>query len=1055
MSAPVSRVQRHMWFGEQVAENPVGHLIPIHLRLMGAIDETALGDALRDIVGRHTALRTSMGMSADGEPAAVLRPASAFELDVVQVGAAALDAAGGLDGLRLSEATAPLDLAAGIPFRARLLRLPDATAVLCLTVHHTAFDDWSRYLLFDELSELYESRRAGRPASLPPASGYAQYAQRRDRELAEDADRLLGFWRLRLAGLTPFELTADRPRPARRAGVGAATVFGVPASVMAGLAEIGRDAGASTNMVLFAAVQALLRRWSGRDDITVGTTWAERAEPDARHVVGPLLNLLALRCDTAGNPSFAELVARTRDVCLDAFDHCEAPFGWLAEQLGVPRDASRTPLFQVLVGAGSGTRRAPILAGVEVEEMPVTWTTSKYDLSVWFENHADGSADCEVVWDTALYPAEYMERLASHLRSILAEVASRSQTRISELRMVDADEFSALTVDYAAGTAVAATASTLHGPFEAQAARTPDAVAVVAPDATTVTYADLDAAANQLAWLLRQRGVGPEVRVGICAERSVELVVALLAVLKAGGAFVPLDPDYPADRLAFMLHDAAPPVVLVQQRFRDLIASSDPGMSVVPLDDASAWADLPPEPLTPTPPVVADNAAYVIYTSGSTGRPKGVVNAHRGIVNRLEWMRGTHPLGPDDAVLQKTPTSFDVSVWEFFWPLWTGARLVLARPGGHKDAEYLRDVISAQRITATQFVPSMLAAFLTLPDIERCAGLRDVFCSGEELPLASVTAFLARLPHCRIHDLYGPTEAAIEVTAFTCDPAAVAALPAIPIGGPIDNVRMYVLDEWLNPVPAGAVGDLYIGGVAVARGYHLRPGLTADRFIPDPHGTPGSRMYRTGDLARWRPMPGPRPAVIDFLGRVDRQVKLNGVRVEPGEIEHALRRQPGVTEAVVVVRETAPGDQRLIAYASGGADGAALRRALRDLLPAAMVPAAVVMLPALPVGPSGKIDRARLPEPSLGPTAGGVARVAPRNAVEEAVAEVWAEVLGVGEVGVDDDFFVLGGHSLLLIRAANRLRDLFDLDVPLSLLFENPTVAGAAAGVERLAAALV
>jgi len=584
--------------------------------------------------------------------------------------------------------------------------------------------------------------------------------------------------------------------------------------------------------------------------------------------------------------------------------------------------------------------------------------------------------------------------------------------------------------------------ATLHGLVEAQVARTPDAPAITAAG-RSASYAELNAMANRIAHRLGAARVGPETLVGICAERSVELVAGLLGVLKAGAAYVPLDPEYPADRLAFMVADAAAAVVLVQDHVREVLPATD--ATVLVLDDETEWADQPTT--DPAAVVSPSNLAYVIYTSGSTGRPKGVPNTHRGIVNRLDWMQRTYRLGADDAVLQKTPASFDVSVWEFFWPLQTGARLVLAKPGGHKDAGYLRDLIRAEGVTTAHFVPSMLTVFLGEDGIEACTSLRLVVCSGEELPLATASTFTERFADCALHNLYGPTEAAVDVTSWHCTSATLAGLTSVPIGAPISNLRLYVLDEELNPVPIGVSGELFIGGVGLARGYHRRPALTAERFVPDPFATePGARLYRTGDLARWRAPEqtsgavGPAGGVLEFLGRIDDQVKLRGLRIELGEIESALREQDGVTEAVVIVREDSPGDKRLVAYLVGSAATGDLKAALKERLPEYMVPSAFVSLDTLPLTPNGKLDRKALPAPVLTREA-SVALVEPRTATERMLSGLWSQVLGVSTLGIDDDFFDLGGHSMLATLLVAKIRKLNDgRPVGVMDLFQHRTI---------------
>ncbi len=588
-----------------------------------------------------------------------------------------------------------------------------------------------------------------------------------------------------------------------------------------------------------------------------------------------------------------------------------------------------------------------------------------------------------------------------------------------------------------------AEAGGLHAVIAAQAARTPGAVAVAA-EGRALTYGELEGRANQVAHGLRKRGVGPEVLVGIAMERSLELLVGVLGILKAGGAYVPIDPEYPAERVAYMLADAQVPVLLTQTALRARLAA--PGAEVLCLDGDAAW--LAGEPTTaPAGPGGPEQLAYVIYTSGSTGRPKGAMNTHRGICNRLQWMQATYGLTAGDRVLQKTPISFDVSVWELFWPLMTGATLVLARPGGHRDPAYLVETIQRERITVLHFVPSMLQVFLAEPGVEGCGTVRQVICSGEALPYELAQRCLGRLPGARLDNLYGPTEAAVDVTWWRCERDGPRGL--VPIGKPVANTEIYIVDGQGEPVPVGVAGELCIGGVQVGRGYWGRPELTAERFVPDRFsGRPGARLYRTGDRARYL-----GDGNIEYLGRLDFQVKIRGFRIELGEIEAVLGQQAGVREAVVVAREDAPGDPRLVAYVvpqgAPAPTGEALRAALRTALPEYMVPAAYVVLPALPLTGSGKVDRRALPAPGPPGAAPGREYTAPRSETERAIAAIWAELLGVAAVGIHDNFFDLGGHSLLATRLVLRLSRALGVQVPLRRLFERPTVADVGEYIEE------
>ncbi|WBB76878.1 amino acid adenylation domain-containing protein [Micromonospora sp. WMMD1128] len=1033
---PLSYAQERVWFMDQLAPGEAAYHIAVPLRVRGPLDVGALRAALAALGARHESQRARFPADADGRPTVVIAETPDVPLTVVE---AADEAAA--QALVDTAAAEPFDLAHGPLLRALLIRLSAVDHVLFLGQHHIVGDGWSVDVLLRDLITLY---RGGEPPALPIQ--YGDFAVWEARELdGERARSHVDHWKQRLAGITPLDLPLDRPRPATQTYRGDFVEFQLDPAATEALHALTRGSGGTLFMTLLAAYQVLLARHAGQDDFAVGASVAGRAAPELEDVVGMFVNMLPLRADLAGDPTFTELLARTRRTVLDGFEHAEVPFAKVVHELGLPRDVSRSPVFQtmfVLQNYEMGRFRAVS----DADEVTFAWTPMELRATRFdFELHAVETVDGlwgKLVFNTDLFDRATVERMAQRWTTLLDAVVAAPDTPVSRLPLLP-DAERALLAGWNDTAADFPRAQTLHAPFEERAAATPDAVAVTI-DGHSRTYAQLNADANRIAHRLRAAGVGPETLVGVCAERSVELVAGLLGVLKAGGAYLPLDPEYPADRLAFMVTDADAPVVLTQRRLRDVLPATD--ATVLDLDDPAVWADQPAT--DPAPVAGPEHLAYVIYTSGSTGRPKGVPNTHRGIVNRLDWMQKTYGLGADDAVLQKTPASFDVSVWEFFWPLRTGARLVLATPGGHKDAGYLRDLLVSERITTAHFVPSMLTVFLAEDGVEAATALRRVICSGEELPPATAVDFTARLPRCGLHNLYGPTEAAIDVTAWECEPARLAEVSAVPIGAPIANLRLHVLDPSGARCPVGVAGELHIGGVGLARGYHRRPALTAEKFVPDPYAAePGARLYRTGDLARW--VVGPDGAgVLEFLGRIDHQVKLRGLRIELGEIESALREQPGVTEAAVIVREDSPGDKRLTAYLVGPAEHAALKAALKDTLPEYMVPAAFVTLDVLPLTPNGKLDRRALPAPVVTREA-SVALVAPRDDTERALAVIWSEVLGVDTLGIDDDFFDLGGHSMLATQVVARIRkaDLGGRAVGVMDLFQQRTIRELAAFV--------
>ncbi|HEX6597443.1 MAG TPA: amino acid adenylation domain-containing protein [Acidimicrobiales bacterium] len=1046
---PLSFAQERLWFMENYAPGTTAYSIPTVVHLNGELDVVALRRAFDLVVTRHESLRMSFPATADGRPTVRISSSPDFPWGFVDVSdhpdpeastAEVFDAYG----------ARPFDVAAGPLVRAVLVRVHPEEHQLLVVVHHILSDGWSTDIMVKDLVKAYQALAAGTTPVLPELPvQYGDFARWQRELLGESArERALSYWRTQLTGVPPLDLPTDRPRPAAQTYVGATYEFRAGRDIADAIAGVGRASGATLYMTLLAAYQTLLGRLSGQSDFAVGSPIAGRDQPEVEGLVGMFVNMLTLRVDLGDDPTFTQLLERTRKTVLDAFEHQDVPFEQLVNDLQLPRDVSRTPLFQAMFVLQNFDMSAHDVAdaddlggALDVHWTPLTIASTRWDLQLQAV-HLRDELRFTFTYNTDLFDSTTIERMADHLQVLLRSIAAAPQTRVSALAVLDGADRELVLSGWNATAGDFPGDATLVSLVEAQVDRTPDATAVVF-EGKQLTFAELDARANQVAEKLRRLGVGRETLVGVCAERSLELVVALLGVLKAGGAYVPLDPEYPADRLAFMVDDSRAPVLLTQRHLVDDLPATT--AHVLVLDDPDTWTgqstDRGPAAAGPA------NVAYAIYTSGSTGRPKGVPNTHRGICNRIDWMQKAYGLGPDDVVLQKTPASFDVSVWEFFWPLVTGARLVLARPGGHKDPAYLCGLIVAEGVTTTHFVPSMLGVFLPEPGVGGCRSLRRVICSGEELPVTVTREFLRVLPWSELHNLYGPTEAAVDVSSWPCEPGAVGAVSSIPIGRPIQNIQLYVLDRRFAPVPIGVAGELHIAGVGLARGYLNRPGLTAEKFVPNPYGPPGSRMYRTGDLARWR-----RDGTLEYLGRIDHQVKLRGLRIELGEIESALRTHPSVRDATVVVREDTPGDKRLVAYVLpdeglGDLDTAALRNALKETLPDYMVPAAFVPLEAFPTTPNGKLDRKALPAPTVSRSA-GQALVEPRTDMERAVAAVWQEVLGVASLGIDDDFFELGGHSMLATQVVAKLRTHLDgqgRQVGVMDLFKHPTVRELAA----------
>ncbi|HEX6039304.1 amino acid adenylation domain-containing protein, partial [Longimicrobium sp.] len=810
-------------------------------------------------------------------------------------------------------------------------------------------------------------------------------------------------------------------------------------TLTAGLKALSRRHGTTLFMTLLAGWAVVLGRLSGQEDVVVGTPAAGRGRRELERLIGFFVNTLALRVDLSGAPTVAELLGRVKQRALEAQHHQDIPFEQVVELLDPVRTMAHHPLFQVMFTWQNTPRGDLRLPGLSVDAVAgaggdARGVQAKFDLSLSLQATGNRIAGW-LTYATSLLERETVERWMGYLRQVLAEMVAHEDRPVARLRMLPAEErarvleaWNRTDADYPAGACV-------HALVEAQAERTPHAVAVVSGE-ETVTLGELNARANRLAHHLVGLGVGPDVRVGVCMERGAEMGVGLLAVLKAGGAYVPLDPDYPADRLRYMVEDAAPAAVLAYGVPDALVAGlvGESGIPVIRFEtDADAWAHRPD-----TNPARADvhpeHLAYVIYTSGSTGRPKGVMNHHRCLVNRLAWGARAWGLGPDDVVLCKTSLSFDGHIRELFLPWTVGARAVMARPGGHKDPDYLLQAIHDDSITLVNLNGSLLLVMLESPRLPLAAGLRQMLVGGESFPGTGLTRFLERLPGTALHHLYGPSEAATPMMAPDLGPAQ--ARRVVPIGRPTANSRMYLLDPAGDPVPVGVVGEMYVGGHSVGRGYLDRPGLTAERFVPDPFGEPGARLYRTGDLGR-RLADG----MIEFLGRNDFQVKVRGFRIELGEIEARLREHPGVTGAAVLARPDAHGGNRLIAWYTGdeSVDAGALRAHLAERLPDYMVPAAFVRMESFPLTPSIKLDRAALPEPDAEAYASR-AYEPPANETEEALAAIWAEVLRVERVGRRDNFFDLGGHSLLAVQVVSRVRQGLEVDLPLSELFTRPVL---------------
>ncbi|WP_020672467.1 non-ribosomal peptide synthetase [Amycolatopsis nigrescens] len=1032
--APLSFAQQRLWFLDRLEPGGLQYLVPWAWRLSGPLDLGLLADALRRVVDRHEILRTRFA-ELDGQPVQVVVDTVPVELPVIDAAAGQIDQ---VDQIVDELMKQPFDLAVAPLWRARVLRLSPDEHVVITVWHHVVIDAWSAGILLRELSAGYRAGLAGEEPDLPALDvQYGDYARRQRERLSGLAlAEQLAYWRRNLAGSPPLELPADRPRGRTRSTAGAAVPFTVPAAVVKGLRALATAERVTLFMVLLAGVQVLLGRYADQEDVSVGTPLANRNQAETEPLIGFFLNTLVLRTDLSGDPTFAGLLRRVREVTLNAYDHEDLPFEQLVEALRPERDLARTPLFQVMFLVNNVRAAGWDLPGVRAEEYPLTIGLAKFDLTVAF---LEGPEQLEgfVRFSTALYDRDRIERMCGHLGNLLAAVVADPAVRLSRLPVLGETERRQLVHDWNDTAVASPLPAGIHELVEARAAERPAAVAVLGSAEESLTYGELNTRANQLARHLRELGAGPENVVGVLLRPSVTTVVVLLGVLKAGAAYLALDPDQPVRRTGSMIDGAGAGFVVAE---RDTATGLPPGFGgrLVVLDDGRTRATIETMPgHDPGFPVHPDNLAYVMYTSGSTGAPKGVLATHRSVVSHLAFLHREYRIGQDDTAIALANPGFDSSVREIFGTLSSGARLVVPPPSAARDPAGVVELLKTTGVTVLpSVVPSLLYELAAVPVADGGPdAVRLVLCAGERLHAARLSGrgWLAG----KVINQFGPTEATMTSTR---QPLPATDGWTYRVGTPNANTRVYVLDRALAPCPVGVPGELLIGGTGVARGYAGRPGLTAERFVPDPF-TPGERLYRTGDLCRWS-----ADGVLEFLARTDHQVKVRGVRIEPGEVETRLLAHPAVAEAVVAARDSASGDHRLVAYVVFGGEQYAiseLRAWLGQALPAQLIPAVFVFLDALPRLPNGKVDRRALPAAEPARASAGREFVAPRSPVEERVAEVWRGELGVGRIGVFEDFFELGGHSLLASRVVAKLTAA-GVRVPLRALFEAPTIAGLA-----------
>lgn len=1023
---PLSSSQERLWVLDQVyPQNPAQNL-SCGLRLKGSLDGRTLEITLAEIVEQYEILRTEFHTTGGAPVQVVLSPpaVNVAAVDLRQIPLHEREA----QLLRSAQEAGqlPFDLTHGPMLRATRYQLSETEHAVLLVANRIACDEASLKLLLRELHLRYDARINGRSPQKSEIRQYREIATAR--ETVTEAG--LAYWKKQLTGASSsVDLPIDRPRPALQTFRGAKQKIEIEAPLLEQLRDLSRSQGVALFSTLLTAFYVLLFRHSRQEDLVVGTSVSGRGRTEFEKLIGPLENMLPLHAELSGELTFVELLHRIEKVARGAFSHADVPFETLIKEFHLTRDISRHPLFQILFNLQEVAEELESPQGISLFE--VESQTEPFDLSVKLVLN-QFALKATFSYNPDLFDASTIDRMAKHFRILLGAAAKNPDGKLSLMPLLTEGERHQLLVEWNDTGVEYPTEVALHTLIEGQVQKSPDSVAVMYMS-EQLTYQQLNNRANQLANYLKKFNVGPDVLVAVFMERSLEMVVSLLAILKAGGAYVPLDPEYPKDRLETMVRDAAPPVVLTQAHLLDRMPEGGPEFFCVDRD----WSAVTAESTDNLPVAVAGkNLAYAIYTSGSTGKPKGVPNVHQGIVNRLLWMQDMYQLTGRDRVLQKTPFSFDVSVWEFFWPLMTGATLVIARPGGHRDPAYLVNLIAEKEITTLHFVPSMLSIFLEAEGLERCDSLRQVFASGEALPFELQQRFFERLG-AELHNLYGPTEAAVDVTYWACGADNEQAI--VPIGRPIANTQIYILDANLQPVPIGVAGELHIGGIGLARGYLNRPDLTAQKFIPSPFGeTKDARLYKTGDLARFL-----RDGNIEYLGRIDHQVKLRGFRIELGEIESVLGECSDIRQAVVAVREINPGDKRLVAYVIAAPnrdlDVDRLRREVGKKLPEYMVPSRFVVVESFPMTTSGKVDRNALPAPPVERGNLGVA-VAPRSELESQLASAFARTLGLDSVGVTDNFFDLGGHSLTAARLLTQIKEITGREIPLSALFRGATV---------------
>ncbi len=1036
---PLSYAQQRLWFLQQLDPASVAYNMPYRLRIRGPLNRQAMQAAFNELARRHEILRTQF-VQQDENPVQVVAPEAFPLIEHVDLRGCE-DQEQETTRLAAKTAQTAFDLQKAPLLWIKLVQLSDVEHVLVLNMHHIISDGWSMGIILREVTTLYNAYASGTSVHLKEIPiQYGDYAvAHREWLQGEVLEDQVAYWRQELAGATILELPTEYEHGGTPSSAGTTLRWAFSQELSGRLRQLCDREEATLFMALMAGFQIILSRYTGQDDISVATPISGRRWSETENLIGFFVNTLVLRARIKKRMRFREMLRQVRETALKAYAHQDLPFEKLVEELQPDRDLNGVPLFKVMFILQNTPRTQLQAPGLKVSMEPLSSGNQKFAMVL---GAVDGQRiDGGISYRSELFSAEMIRRMLGHWENLLLSVVATPEAGLDDLSLLSVTEREQILQEWNR-TQMEFPLHTVHALFEQQAARTPYATAVEYED-ESFSYDELNRRANQVAHYLKKLGAGPEMMIGICMERSLEMVIAMLGVLKAGAAYVPLDPDYPTDRLAYMVESSRAPVVLLQQAFRKQWAAL---ARTTALDHE--WDEIARESDTnPEVPMDIHNPAYVIYTSGSTGRPKGVVITHAALANHMQWINETFAIHQRDRVLQKTAFSFDASVWEFYAPLLTGGCLVLARPGGQRDRDYLLHCLAEKRITIVQFVPSQLQMLVEIEGLEQCRCLRRAYCGGEPLSMALVKRLHERAPWVKLCNLYGPTEATIDSVFEECRVEEDRGMALI--GRPVANLRAYVLSQDMEPVPACVWGELFLGGAGLARGYAGQLALTAERFVPDPFSrTGGERLYRTGDIVRWR-----GDGKLEFAGRRDHQVKLRGFRIELKEIEVVLAQYEAVAESVVVVRGE-PGNERLVAYVvlKKGPEAAELkegeiRRHLQKKLPHYMQPATIVALEKWPLTPNGKIDRANLPEPESMETMPRE-ESQPQTPETKLLCEIWKEVLKIKTVGIHDDFFRLGGHSLLATQLVSRIKRAFHLEVPLRVLFEAPTVIEQAAWIE-------